>query len=353
MQEASMHEPASQGRAVAEPGEVGRRPFSDGSPMWRGLGLARYRVTLRALEPLVLPDYIGSTLRGAFGRAFRRLCCLGRDGEPCPAPGVCPYHLVFETAPPPDSTALRTHDEIPRPFVIAPPAAGAAAYPAGGEVVFDLTLIGHARQYLPHFVVTLREVDRIGRGRRRVAVRRLDAVDPLTGSSEVVYTDEERLVRPRERPVTLAECAALPVPKGPVRVTFATQTRLKHEGGYARRPDFRVFFRRLLGRLSALARFHGPGPLDVDFRGLIEAAGRVTLVRDETRWTRWTRYSGRQDRRMEWEGVVGDAVYEGDLAPFWPYLAFGQWTHVGSATTFGLGRYRIEAAEDGGERRGA
>jgi CRISPR/Cas system endoribonuclease Cas6 (RAMP superfamily) len=127
-----------------------------------------------------------------------------------------------------------------------------------------------------------------------------------------------------------------------VRVTFVTQTRLKHAGSFARRPDFQVLFRRLLGRLSALARFHDGGPLDVDFRGLIEAAGAVRLARDETRWTRWARYSARQDRRMEWEGLVGGAVYEGDFAPFWPYLVFGQWTHVGSATTFGLGRYRIE-----------
>ena len=52
----------------------------------------------------------------------------------------------------------------------------------------------------------------------------------------------------------------------------------------------------------------------------------------------------------EWEGLVGDAVYEGDLAPFWPYLVFGQWTHVGSATTFGLGRYRIDLSDVGPAR---
>jgi hypothetical protein len=72
-----------------------------------------------------------STLRGAFGRDFRRLCCLGRDGESCPVPETCPYHLIFETAPPPDAEALSTHEEIPRPFVIAPPPASAIDYPPG------------------------------------------------------------------------------------------------------------------------------------------------------------------------------------------------------------------------------
>jgi len=35
------------------------------------LSCARYRVTFEAVVPLDLPAYLGSTLRGAFGHAFR------------------------------------------------------------------------------------------------------------------------------------------------------------------------------------------------------------------------------------------------------------------------------------------
>jgi hypothetical protein len=312
------------------------RPPSD------ALTLARYRVTYEALEPLDLPAYLGSTLRGAFGRAFRQLCCPARDGEACPIPTSCPYHLVFETSPPPGADALSTHDEIPRPFVIAPPPASAPEYPAGSAVVFDLTLVGRAREFFPHFVVTLREVDRIGRGRRAVALAGIDAVQPLSGASESAYAAADNLVRSHDLGVALADCATVPRPPNGLRVSFLTQTRLTHEGRIVRRPDFQVFFRRLLGRLSSLARFHCGAPLDVDFRGLIERAHAVRLVADRTRWTAWTRYSGRQDRRMEWTGIVGAATYDGDLAPFWPYLVFGQWTHVGKGATFGLGGYRLD-----------
>ena len=61
--------------------------------MTPSLALARYRVTFKAVEPLILPEYLGSTLRGAFGHAFRRLCCIARPGEECPAPESCPYRL--------------------------------------------------------------------------------------------------------------------------------------------------------------------------------------------------------------------------------------------------------------------
>jgi hypothetical protein len=315
-------------------------------PATATLSLARYRVTFEALEPLDLPAYLGSTLRGAFGHAFRVLCCPARPGEECPIPATCPYHVVFETEPPPGATALRTHDEVPRPFVIAPPPAGPRAYPAGAEVVFDLTLIGRARELFPHFVVTLREVDRIGRRRRGIMLRRIDAVDPRTGTSEVAYADD--LVRSHDLGLTLDECAtAEPAPRA-VRMRFLTQTRLTHEGRIVRRPDFHVVFRRLLGRLSSLARFHCASELDVGFRGLIEQAEQVRLTEDRTRWTTWTRYSARQDRRMDWSGLVGPATYEGDLSPSWPYLVFGQWTHVGKGATFGLGGYRLEAVDGPG-----
>jgi hypothetical protein len=43
----------------------------------------------------------------------------------------------------------------------------------------------------------------------------------------------------------------------------------------------------------------------------------------------------RQDRKMEWEGIVGRATYDGDLAPFWKFLKIGEFTHVGHDATFG------------------
>ena len=127
-----------------------------------------------------------------------------------------------------------------------------------------------------------------------------------------------------------------------LRIEFLTQTRLKHEGRFVRTPEFQILFRRLLGRLSSLSRFHCGAPLEADFRALIDKAMSIRLLQDDTRWTTWQRYSSRQERRMEWEGIVGGASYEGVLAPFWKFLNFGQFVHVGHGATFGLGRYRVQ-----------
>jgi hypothetical protein len=126
-----------------------------------------------------------------------------------------------------------------------------------------------------------------------------------------------------------------------VTIAFVTQTRLKHEGKWVQIPEFHIVFRRLLGRLSSMARFHCGGPLEVDFKALIDAARRIRLVRDDTKRTSWSRYSNRQNTDMRWGGLLGSVTYEGNMAPFWPYLLFGQYVHVGHGATFGLGRYRL------------
>jgi len=317
--------------------------------MNRQIVLSRYRVTLEAVEPLNLPAYLGSTLRGAFGEAFKRLACPARTNEPCPIPETCPFELIFNTKLPPDPPALRSLDEIPRPFVIAPPPAAGGEHPAGSEVSFDLTLIGRARQFFPYFVVTFREVDGLGRGRRAVRLRRIEVLHPLTGESQSVYTAEQNLVRNHDVFVSLEECAGQP-PTGKLSIRFLTPTRLKHEGAIVRRPEFHILFRALLRRLSSLALFHCDTRLDLDYRDLIEQAKAVKLVQDETRWEKLARYSSRQGQRIEWEGVAGTATYEGNLTPFWPYLVFGQWTHVGKGATFGLGQYRLSPeSPDGGQ----
>jgi hypothetical protein len=310
------------------------------------LSFAAYRAHFIARERLDLPLYLGSTLRGAFGRAFRQLACPSRLGEPCPIPLQCPYHLIFESSPPPGSEVLRTHEEIPRPFVLAAEwrTGGEGArliFEPGEELCFGLALIGRAQEFFPHFVVAMREMDRLGRGRRAIEIARIEALDPQAAPASVVYDACDNVVRGTAPALTLDDCARQACPRGPVTIEFVTQTRLKHEGSWARVPEFHIVFRRLLGRLSSLSRFHCGAPLEVDFKAMIERANEIRLVRNRTRWVSWSRYSSRQDRRIQWDGLVGTAIYEGDLAPFWPFLKFGEHVHVGHGATFGLGRYRV------------
>lgn len=324
--------------------------------MEKQIELSVYRVTLEAQDELSLPDYWGSTIRGGFGHVFRRIACPAPRDEPCPIPHQCPYHLIFETSPPPESPALRNLEEIPRPFVIAPPPPVSARgepgrtmggrHPPGSELAFDLTLIGRAIDFFPYFVVTFRELglEGLGRGRGHFKLTRIEAIDPLTQQAHPAYLAEDQLVRPVVARVSLASCRErAPDLDGRLTLRFLTPTRIKHNGNFIEHPEFHAVFRALLRRLSSLALFHCGVRLDVDYRGLIAQAESVRLVEDRSRRLDFERYSSRQRQRMDLSGLVGEAAYEGDLSTFAPYLLFGQWTHVGKNATFGLGRYELLA----------
>jgi len=68
----------------------------------------------------------------------------------------------------------------------------------------------------------------------------------------------------------------------------------------------------------------------------------VTTETNDLAWCDWERYSQRQDQRMLMGGITGKVVYRGALGPFVPLLRFCEYTHLGKATTFGLGKIHME-----------
>jgi len=334
------------------------------------LKVGLFRLRLVARQPMPLPAYKGSVLRGGFGSAFRRVACALRadDCGGCALRQACPYAYVFETSPPEGSEVLRTFKDIPRPFVIEPPEDDRTFLAPGDEMEFGLVLIGRGVSYLPYFVVAFRELGRTGIGPRRAGfelaevrqvagpvwageaggvgeereqgkqgARSWTVFDGTTDSGEVrVAGVSERCVGAKEIKAWAEE-----LPRDRLEVDFRTMTRLKAEDSFARRPEFHLLVRALLRRVSSLAYFHHGVSLDLDYRGLVQAARQVNVLRDRTRWVDWARYSNRQDRRMNLGGLVGKVVYEGDLGPFRELIVVGSLVHAGKSTTFGLGRYSV------------
>lgn len=358
----------------------------DGADVARALAhfrLQRLVVTLRATERVTLPWFSGSALRGGFGRAFRRLACAMGPRQPCPTcllRQMCPYGYVFETGPGPDAEVLRSHQEVPRPYVMRPPGrdgrpVGSAEWVVGDErrpVCFDegqtfrfeLVLVGRAVEYYPYFVVSLRELGMggLGAGRGRFVLEDVQCVRlaeegraTLEGTAHAgegrvavrVYERDDGRMRGLPPALSGGQVVEHVMRRvgdagDGVAVRFVTMTALKHGGRMATSPVFHVLVRAALRRLSSLSYFHHGERLNVDYAGLIQDAERVELVADETRWVTWTRWSSRQERSMDFSGLVGRAVYRGQVAAVLPVLALAEWVHVGKHATFGLGAIRLE-----------
>jgi len=98
----------------------------------------------------------------------------------------------------------------------------------------------------------------------------------------------------------------------------------------------------MLRRVLELATFHVPGTApDWTLRPLLDHAGTVRIAASDLHWFDWERYSNRQERTMNFGGLLGHVELEGDLAPLAALLRAAEVVHVGKGATFGLGKVEL------------
>jgi len=308
------------------------------------------------LEPkakLQMPAYNkGNVIRGGFGSTFRRIVCHQncRDPETCDLRFVCPYTAVFNPFVPEGSEKISKNRDIPRPFVIKPPLETKETYLPGERLSFDLVVVGKAKDYLPYFIVTFKELSHTGLGRMRTPCE-LVSVEAVSPEREItqVYSLDDNMVRPPSRDIRWADLLAYASADrngagriGRVKLHFLTPTTLKVDGCLIQKPTFSAIIKRLRDRINALAYFYCGEGLDIDFKAFGSAAEKIKVVRDSTRWVDSSRYSWRRGVSQDLSGFVGEVIFEGDVDTFLPYLRLGEYLHLGKNAVFGNGWFRIE-----------
>jgi len=147
------------------------------------------------------------------------------------------------------------------------------------------------------------------------------------------------------------------LPRDILCLELLTPLRLIVEAKLVHTLTFEALIRRLLRRLDQLALTTTGSGLNLPFGQLVEAAGAVRVLRNETRWLDASSHSSRTGRSTPIGGLVGQVVFGGDLDPFLPWLVWGEIAHVGKDATKGNGWYRLArgaagdcaAATTGGE----
>jgi hypothetical protein len=301
---------------------------------------ARYRLEFSTERRIHLPEYAGSALRGAFGHALKQLACV--TGEPrcagCALYRTCSYPAIFET-PPPLHYGRRKLANVPLPFIVEPPPWGERQHAAGSALHFSTVLIGPALAQLPLVLLAWRRALQLGLGPQQ-GTARLERVF-VEGDPEPVLAGAAGRVRPHAQHLPAPACDGAPAS---ITLVFDTPLRLQRGGQLLGVGELAVsdLLRALLRRTAELVELQLGGTLDVDFAALSAHAATIT-GEHQLVWRDWTRRSSRQQQHMKFGGAAGRWTLRGDLAPFWPVLHLGQWLHVGKNTTFGLGRYHIEA----------
>jgi len=346
----------------------------------------RLRFVAEVQTPIELNEHQGSAIRGALYHALLFRFCMNREaGEcaACPLATTCPVAFLVSTMRPEGERGR----DIPRPYTIQPPLPGSGhpveqdgrpffRYEPGERMEFGLTLYAQALQLFPYVILAVGEFERGGIGRKveqaagrwrrgRLAVREVWAENPLTGERRPILCAGEKMVQVPDIPITHDQvCRQARALQNSRRLTlrFLTPTRLIQAGHLVKPEDFgfQPFFQRLMERLEALSRAFSDTPLRFDDpKGWIAAAGRVRVADNRLRWEEVRSYSTRRRRSTPTGGLMGEVVLEAEEWPFcWPWLVWGQFTHVGKDAVKGNGWYEVGMANDdtpggGHQARGA
>lgn len=299
--------------------------------------IARYRFEFRVTKEMRWPDYAGSAIRGAFGRALRKTACMTHQEAcpTCPLFRTCPYAAIFET-PAPATHVLQKFSQVPHPYVIEAPAWGRHVSSVGDIFSFHVVLIGRARMQLPLIIYAMQRAFAHDVVKGSAALESVH-VETVNGF-QCIFSEETRTIAEHQNDVAVL----LSDKPRDVVLSFLTHLRLQNNGRPLgiREIEPGPFFNALVRRTSLLMEFHAE-PIRPDFTALALAAKGLQF-RNELRWQNWTRFSSRQNQKMQLNGVTGRYTIEAVPSELQLFLRLGEWLHVGKNASFGLGHYTAD-----------
>ena len=120
--------------------ETNTLPIRDAKTILAPFTFSIFRMTLEAVDPLHLPGYKGSAIRGSFGHTFKKVVCPLRevDCQDCTISNKCVYAYIFETIANKNDPFLRNKDKASHPYIIRPPLDEREDYDAGEKLNFEL-----------------------------------------------------------------------------------------------------------------------------------------------------------------------------------------------------------------------
>jgi len=253
-----------------------------------------------------LPGYLGSTLRGALGWALKKAGCAlpGQECGPCLLKNSCGYYYLFETEAYQDADG-RPVNARPHPIILEPESTAPGEQQVGDTFSFSLVLMDRAIDHLPLIseAVNLMGEQGIGssRGRHR-------------GRFDLVR------IQPRDGLLSLENFRDSGVHS--IYVRLHTPLRIKRHNRMLKQLPFAELIRACLRRVAALEEAYGPGEPDLDYPGLVRAAGRVRQQQHDLHWHSLQRWSNRQGKKVSLDGLLGTSSYSGDLTRFMPLLRY-------------------------------
>lgn len=295
-----------------------------------------YEFVFLAEDEIKLPPFPVKVLHGAFGNALKNsdVCVMpdlpDKECKGCGLRNECDYTFLFKNYrdPPP---LLEGKQNLPGSVIFK--LGRQQAYistPAHHHLNIHLNLIGHANDRLPRVIDTMCRL-----GENRLSEKRLRLVE--------VYQNRQgylpRLVWLNGEFKKPAPTQVIPVPVMPENIMIRFVTPYQPGGSARNQPfDIRYYLRSIIKRLALLQDLYGDQvSAPIDFQALRRVTDNARLTHNELYW-----YEPKGGAGYGNSGVLGHVgLAMTGLELVWPWLYQGQFFHVGSRNSYGLGEYAV------------
>jgi hypothetical protein len=308
----------------------------------KNLNAGQYHFILKAKERLILSPGTSRILVEEFRKVFMKLYCVYKKETDCSRGCVfmdkCPYAVLFEAYTPPEKETPHWLEDLPLPFVLEPLWGEKVLCLPEESFEFKLILIGKGVEYLPYFILAVKELGIVGLGKEP---NHFDLVKIFDSDREMIYTRDSDTIRSGK---AVKHCINPEdyYSRNELTLRFLTPTRIHYQEKLVIQPEFYVLVREMIRRMEVLSFLYKHKKIDWDKISMISQAKKITIKMSSLEWTDLESESPDEGQGIKLGGFTGEIVYTGDFHPFFPLLLTGQEVHIGEHCTLGLGKYEMK-----------
>jgi CRISPR-associated endoribonuclease Cas6 len=276
-------------------------------------------ITIQLKSSAILPKYKGSLFRGVLGKTMRHLSCLKKrtSCNECEVVISCPYANLYKPR------LILGNQLITVPFVIFSPD-NREFLERGETISLQLTLFGDFIEDREFFLECFENARKVGLGNNRA---RFEIIEIKQGKNGNSTKQSLAGITPYENPVK----------KLKIRYLSPVSLYKKQKHIYAPRPEEIIEY--LVHRINRLNKSIWQVK-DYTLDRKIFALEKLNVTHYDIRYQKIFKSKG-LGNKVELSGFTGNMEITGPLDMLYPLFRAGEILHIGSRTSYGLGKYEM------------
>ena len=299
--------------------------------------LYKFLFNLEFLEDSLLPEFKGSTFRGAVGWHLKKAV---DSLKPV-------YDNIFETEGDENNPdVLKGVRKIPHPFILNPPLITKRDFKTGEIITVGVTLIGYAQNFLPFFIEAFSTMGQDGITSKNHKFKLQNVLsEDFYNSKYLVYENGSSKSKTNYKAITNHDILKnVNCNNHNIKLIFETPFLIQDKSGEIKQSHkYRITPKLLIAtmenRYKSLSHLFCRSTTDI--KKLFIPDPSVEISRLDVHDYKMLSYSSRSNEPKEFEGLTGSISLKGDLKTILPLLYIGEKLNIGKKTSYGWGQYKI------------